>query len=105
VEPGADRVDAVPVERLAHLVEVLVRELARVVELVVVDQVAQAFDGTAHALHGRLPRVLGLIAARHEARDHRPEGPDAEAGAHALSGPRAPGVDVRWCRASRRRGG
>ena len=45
VQAGADRVDPVPVERLAHLVEVLARELARVVELVVVDQPFEPFDG------------------------------------------------------------
>ena len=44
----ADRVDAVPAERLAHLVEVLSAKLMRVVELVVVDQVAEPVDGAPH---------------------------------------------------------
>ena len=83
VQARAERVDAVPVERRAHLVEVVRRELGRVVELVVVDQVAEARDGAVHLLGGRLVRELGLVADGHEARDHRSERPDAEAGLEA----------------------
>jgi len=84
VEPRGDAVDPVAVERSAHLVEVLLGELLRVVELVAVDEVAEPLDGPAHALRGRLARVLRLVAAGDEARDHRSEGPDAEARLHAL---------------------
>ena len=45
-----DGVDAVPAERAADLVEVLLGQLLRVVELVVVDQVAEAGDGPAATL-------------------------------------------------------
>ena len=74
-----DRVDAMSAERLANLVEVLLGELLRIVKLVVVDQVAQPVDGARDSLDGRLARVLGLVATGDEPRDHRPEGPDAEA--------------------------
>ena len=60
VEAGRDAVDAVTVERVAHLVEVLRRELLRVVELVVVDQVAEALDRAAYALRRRLAGHSGL---------------------------------------------
>ena len=64
-------------EGRAHVVEAVRRELARVVELVVI-QAAEALHGAAHPLHGRLARVLGLIAAGDEAGYHRPKGPDSE---------------------------
>lgn len=53
-------------------------------QLVAVDQVSKPLDGPVHLLGGRLTfrAVLRLQAARHEPRDHRPEGPDAEAGLH-----------------------
>ena len=79
VRAGGDRVDAVAVQGLAHLVEVRRRELLGVVELVVVHQVAEALDGAVDLLRGGLDAVLGLVAARHEAGDHGPEGPDADA--------------------------
>ena len=79
VRAGADRVDAVAVERLADLVEVLLAELLRVVELVVVHEVAEPLDGAAHLLRGRLVAVLGLVAAGHEAGDHRAQRPDPQA--------------------------
>ena len=50
MEARADRVDAVPVERVAHLVEVVAVQLAGIVELVVVDQVAETLDRATHAL-------------------------------------------------------
>ena len=50
VQAAGDAVDAVAVERLAHLVEVVLAELLRVVELVVVDQVAEPGDGAPHLL-------------------------------------------------------
>jgi len=71
-------------ERLAHFVEVLLGELLRVVELVAVDEVAEPLDGAPHSLRRRLACVLRLVAAGDEARDHRSEGPDAEARLHAL---------------------
>ena len=76
VEAGRDAVDVVLAERVAHLVEVLLVELLRVVELVVVDQVAEPVDGAMHSLGGRLARPLRLVAAGDESRHHRPEGPD-----------------------------
>ena len=61
VHAARDAVDAVPVERGAHLVEVVARELLRVVELVVVHQVAEALDGRPHLRRGRrLPANSGL---------------------------------------------
>ena len=48
MEPAGDGVDAVFAECLANLVDVLGRELLRVVELVVVDQVAEPVDRAAH---------------------------------------------------------
>ena len=85
VQPGADGVDAVPVERGPDVVEVLCRELLRIVKLVVVHQRAEAFDGAMHLLGGGLARVLRLIAARHEARDHGAERPDSKARFHVTS--------------------
>ena len=52
----ADGVDAVAAERLADVVEVLLGQLLRIVELVVVDEVAQPVDGARHPLDGRLAR-------------------------------------------------
>src|SRR5205807_1260075 len=83
VEPRGDAVDPVAVERSAHLVEVLLGELLRVVELIVVDLLAEARHCAFHAVDRRLACVLGLVAARHEPGDHRPEGPDAETRLHA----------------------
>src|SRR5581483_11915276 len=64
--------------------EVLARELLRIVELVIVDEVAEAGDGARDALRRRLAGVLRLVAAGHEPRHHRPEGPDTEGCLHAL---------------------
>ena len=75
VQAARDRVDAVPVERGAHVVEVVAVELAGVVELVVVHQVAEPVDGAVHLLRDRLVAPLRLVAAGHEARDHRAEAP------------------------------
>ena len=87
VQPAREAVDVVPVERVAHLVEVLGGELVRVVELVAVDQVAEPVDRAADALRRRLVAVLGLVAHRHEAGDHRPEGPDAKTRFHCAVQP------------------
>ena len=87
MEPGGDAVDAVAVEGLADLVEVLLRELLRVVELVVVNELAEPVHRPPHPLRRRLAGPLRLIADGHEARDHRPEGPDAEAGPHVAGTP------------------
>ena len=70
-------------ERVADLVDVLLVELLRVVELVAVDQVAEPVDRAPDPLDRRLARVLGLVAARDEAGDHRRQRPDAEARLHA----------------------
>jgi hypothetical protein len=72
VRPGRDRVDAVLPEHGAHLLEVVLRELLRVVELVVVDEIAETLDRASDALGHRLAGPLRLVAARNEARDHRP---------------------------------
>ena len=82
VQTRGDAVDAVSAERLAHVVEVLPRELLRVVELVVVDQPLQALDCAAYVLDRRPAVVLRLVAAGDEAGDHRPERPDAETRLH-----------------------
>src|SRR4051812_37819455 len=87
VQAGADRVDVVAVERLAHVVEQLLVELAGVVELVPVDQIAEALNRAADLRGHRLVRVVGLIAARHEPRDHRAQRPDAEAGLQSHGAP------------------
>ena len=79
VEAARERIDVVIAERVADLVEVLLVELAGVVELVAVDQVAEPVDRPPHALDGRLARPLRLVADRHEPGDHRPERPDPEA--------------------------
>jgi hypothetical protein len=79
VQPGRQAVDAVAVERVADLVEVVARELVRVVELVVVDEVAETLDRTADLLRRGLLPVLGLVADGHEAGDHPAHRPDAEA--------------------------
>ena len=76
VQPAREAVDAVAVERLAHLLEVVAVELVRVVELVVVHQVAEAVDRAAHLLGRRLVGELRLVAAGDEARDHPAERPD-----------------------------
>ena len=48
------RVDVVAAERFADLVQVVLVQLARVVELVAVDQVAEALDRAAHLRGHRL---------------------------------------------------
>ena len=82
VQPGRDAVDVVLAERVTHLVEVLLPELLRVVELVAVDQVAEPVHGAANPLGRGLVRPLRLVAGGDESRHHRPEGPDPEAGLH-----------------------
>ena len=83
MEPGADGVDPVVAEHAPHLVQVRRRELLGVVELVVVDQPLESLDRAGDALDGRLARELGLVAAGHETRRHRPERPDPEARPHS----------------------
>jgi carbonic anhydrase/acetyltransferase-like protein (isoleucine patch superfamily) len=78
VEAGSHAVDVVFAERGEDFVAVLLVQLLWVVELVAVDEVAQAVDRAAHALGRLLARPLRLVAARDEARHHRPEGPDPE---------------------------
>src|SRR5689334_23359371 len=100
MRPGGDRVDAVPRQRRAHVVEVVAVELLRIVELVVVDVALEPGDGSRHTLGCRLPRVLRLIATRDEAGDHRAESPDAETGLHEstpryVTGSFAPPADER----------
>ncbi len=50
MEPGRDAVDAVLAQHPAHRVEVLLGELLRVVELVVVDQPVEPVDRPPHPL-------------------------------------------------------
>jgi hypothetical protein len=78
VQARTDRVDVATVERVADVVEVVRRQLVRVVELVPVDRVAEPLDRARDTLRSRLVAVLGLVAQRDEPRDHRPESPDAE---------------------------
>ena len=75
---GRDGVDAVLSERRTHFVQVLLGELLRVVELVVVDEVVEPAYGARHLEGGRLAGMLGLISARHEPGHHRPERPYAK---------------------------
>src|SRR3954465_2821699 len=82
VQAAGDRVDAVAVERLAHLVEVVLAELPGVVELVVVDQALEPGHRAPHLVGRALPAVLRLVALRHEARDHPAQRPDPEARLH-----------------------
>ena len=83
MQPGADRRDPVPVERGAHVVQVVGIELAGVVELVVVHQVAEPVDRAVHLVGHRLVRVLGLVPHGDEPRDHRAEGPDTKGRLHS----------------------
>src|SRR6478672_3424127 len=78
-------VDAVTVERLLDLLQIVAVDLLRVVELVVVHQVAEPLDRGAHPLRGRGPGELRLVAARVEARRHGTERPDAETRLHSSS--------------------
>ena len=64
VEPARDAVDVVRRKRVADLVDVLLRELARIVRLVAVDHVAQPVDGATNALGRRLVAVLRLGTKR-----------------------------------------
>ena len=72
---GCDGVDAVAAERSAHVLEVLLGELLRVVELVVVDEVAEPVDRAPDAVGHRLTGPLRLVPARDEPGHHRPESP------------------------------
>src|SRR4029079_10656218 len=84
VQPPREAVHVVvAAQRLADRVRVFLVQLLRIVELVAVDQVAEAVDRAPHPLDRRLTRVLGLGAARGEAGDHRAERPDSEARLHA----------------------
>ncbi len=82
VQAAREAVDVVSVECVADLVQVLRRQLLRVVKLVAVDQVSEAFDGVANTLGRRLVREFGLVAGRDESRSHRTERPDSERGLH-----------------------
>src|SRR5262245_23591142 len=82
---GRDGVDAVPVERLPHLVEVVPGELLRVVELVVVHQAAEALDGRPDFVRRRGSGQLRLVPAGVEPRRHRSERPDPETRLHAAT--------------------
>jgi hypothetical protein len=82
VEAARERVDVMRAERLTDLLEVPLVELARVVELVAVDQVAEPVHGPPDPLDGRLAGPLRLIPRRDEPGDHRPERPDPEARLH-----------------------
>ena len=82
MEAARDAVDAVPVERATDRLEVLVRELLRIMELVVVDQPAEPFDGGADLLHRRDARELRLVPTRVEARRHAAERPDPQTRLH-----------------------
>ena len=77
VEAGREAVDVVPVQCVADLVQVLLRQLLRVVELVAVDQVSETFDSLPHACSGRFAQPLRLVTARHKACDHGPKRPDS----------------------------
>src|SRR3954447_16813755 len=82
MQAACDAVDAVALERLLHLFEVLGRELLRVVELVVVHQVAEPLHSRSHFRRGARSRELGLVPAGIEPGRHRSECPDAQARLH-----------------------
>ena len=54
MEAAREAVDVVSVQCIADLIEVLLRQLLRVVELVAVDQVAEPVDRAPDALRHRL---------------------------------------------------
>src|SRR5579884_3370338 len=84
VQPAGDRVDPVALEGRSDVVEVVAVQLARVMELVVVDQVAEPADRAVHLFGHRLVPLVRLVAAGHETRDHRSERPDPERCPHEL---------------------
>src|SRR5581483_6880324 len=85
VQTGRDAVDPMTVEGLPNLVQVVRRELPRVVELVVVHEVAESLHRGPYLGHGRGPGQLGLVPAGVEAGGHAAEGPDTEARLHDAS--------------------
>ena len=82
VQAARDAIDVVAVERRLDILQVFVRKLVGVVELVPVHQVPQALDRAVDLLGHRLGHVIvaGLVAAGHEPGDHRPERPNTKAG-------------------------
>src|SRR5258705_6879352 len=82
MEAARDAVDAVPVERLLHRFEVLAVQFLRIVELVVVHQVAEPLDGRPHLLDGRRLRQFRLVAAGIEPGGHPAERPDTKTRLH-----------------------
>src|SRR3954451_5439707 len=82
MQAACDAVDAVAVERLLHLFEVVGRELLRIVELVVVHQVAEPLDSRSHFRRGGRSGELGLVPSGIEPCRHRSECPDAQARLH-----------------------
>ena len=68
VQAAGDAVDVVAVERCSDILEVVVRKLVRVVELVAVDQVAEALHGARDLLGDRLGDV---VVARADSRPAR----------------------------------
>src|SRR4051794_13225646 len=85
MQARGDRIDAVPAECRPYVVEVFAIQLARIVELVVVHEVAEPLDGAMHLLCDRLVPMLRLVAAGNEARHHRAERPDTERSLHGVS--------------------
>src|SRR3974390_178695 len=90
METAGDAVDAVPVERFANRGEVVGRQLLRVVELVIVDQVPETPHSRPPLFDRRDPAQLWLVSAGVEPRGHPAERPDSETRLHAptLSLPR-----------------
>jgi hypothetical protein len=82
VQAGCHAVDVVAGERVADFLEVVLVQLLRIVELVPVDQVAEASHRPTDSLGCRLGRELRFVATGDEARDHRAQRPDAETGLH-----------------------
>ena len=78
VQARREAVDVVSVQCVADLIQVVLRQLLRIVELVAVDQIAEALDGVANTVDRRLVREVRLVAARDEPRRHRAERPDPE---------------------------
>ena len=70
-------VDVMPVQGAADLVQVVLRQLLRVVELVAVDQVSETLDSLPYACSGGFAQPLRLVTTRHKACDHGPKRPDS----------------------------
>src|SRR6266404_3723872 len=82
MQTGGDAVDPVPRQRLLHLGQIVLPQLLRIVELVIVDQVSETRDRRPHPRRRRCPHQLRLIPTRIEPRRHPTKRPNAERSLH-----------------------